>query len=102
MATQRRNDDLVSYKDGEMFIQCIRCKETKHEKNFHKNHNYYYGRVYTCSQCMAMATKSPTLETADETNASAAKEILMCMGYDVEKNIHTQFLKRMKDKGRNI
>jgi hypothetical protein len=103
MGNYKNNSHLVSFQDGQMYITCRVCGETKTEEYFDKNKNNKFGRTYACRVCLQMNDKGTvTLENADETHASLAKQILIGMGYDVTKDIHTQFLQRMKDKGRNL
>jgi hypothetical protein len=103
MGNYKNNSHLVSFVDGEMYITCRVCGETKPEDYFDKNKNNKFGRTYACRVCIQMNDKGTiTLENADERYASGAREILIGMGYDISKDIHTQFLQRMKDKGRNL
>lgn len=101
MGNYLSSDDRVHYIDNELHIQCRSCDEIKHEKKYHKNKNNRYGRSYICSICVRSG-KSASLHNADDFHASGAKEILMNMGYDLNEDIHKQFLKRMKAKGRKI
>jgi hypothetical protein len=96
------NYEKITYIEGHLHIECRECGELKPEERYHKNPNNVYGRVYKCIQCINKTPRSTTLETADEKYASTAKQILINMGYDITKDIHTQFLQRMKDKGKKI
>ena len=93
----------ISYIDGHLHIQCRACNIIKPEEKFHVNNLATFGRVYKCIDCFNTEKRGGvTLETANEKSSSTAKEILMSMGYDINGDIHSQFLKRMKDKGREI
>ena len=89
------------YEGDDLYITCSQCKIEKHSSMFWRNrNNYKIGFYYTCKECGN--NKKTNLNNADEKFAQPAREILMCMGYDIEKDIHTQFLKRMRDKGRKL
>ena len=96
MATYRKVGDKY-------YITCRICGEEKIEDEFHRNQNNAIGKAYACKRCINPSFKRNIgLDDANEHDASIAKEILIGMGYDIEKNIHTQFLERMKNKGINL
>ena len=101
MGNNFNSDDRIHYIDNEMYIQCRSCNEIKHEEKYHRNQNNKYKRSYICSVCVRSG-KSASLQNSDDFHASGAKKILMSMGYDLNGDVHKQFLKRMKDKGRKI
>jgi protein-arginine kinase activator protein McsA len=101
MGNKLDSDERVKYIDNELYIQCRSCDQFKPENEYHKNKNNRTKRSYVCIVC-AREGGSSNIHTADDFHASGAKEILINMGYDLNKDIHKQFLKRMKDKGRKI
>ena len=97
--------DMAKYRKvgDKYYITCRMCGEEMIEDEFHQNKNNVTGRAYACKECITPSfTKRIGLNEANEHDASIAKEILIGMGYDIEKNIHTQFLERMKNKGINL
>ena len=97
--------DMAKYRKvgDKYYITCRMCGEEKIEDEFHRNKNNAIGRAYACMICLRPGFKKKVmLDEANEHDASIAKEILIGMGYDIEKNIHTQFLQRMKNKGINL
>lgn len=89
--------------DDKYYITCRMCGDEKVEDEFHHNKNNAIGRAYACKKCLNPTFKKRIgLDEANEEDASGAREILIGMGYDITKNIHTQFLQRMKDKGINL
>lgn len=101
MGNKLDSDDRIHYIDNEMYIHCRSCNEIKHEEKYHRNQNNKYKRSYTCSVCVRSG-KSASLQNSDDFHASGARKILMNMGYDLSKDIHAQFLQKMKYKGRNL
>ena len=94
--------DMANYRkvDDKYYITCRICGEEKIEDEFHNNKNNAIGRAYACKKCLNPTFKKRIgLNEANDGNASLAKEILIGMGYDIEKDIYPQFIKRMKDKG---
>ena len=88
------NEHRISHIDGELHITCKVCENTKHYSKYHKNKNNCYGRVYTCKQCVVENGKSPNLVTADDHYSQPAREILIKLGYDLNKSVPKQFEER--------
>ena len=81
-------------------IVCNKCGIEKHEENFYESNATKVKRVYTCKECWNDFDRSgPRLSSLpDGSDKELAITILNGLGYDIEQNIHQQFLHRVEDK----
>jgi len=77
--------------EGELLITCRKCLLEKHEDNFDKAITNSCGKSYLCKSCKR--NPKPPLDIKIE-----SKKIFEKLGYNVEENIHQQFIERLKEK----
>ena len=83
--------------EEEWGYRCSRCENYLPEDHFHKDKSkppFYI--AYTCKQCRKNSDNhKPILYQSD---IDAGLQILTRLGYDIEGDIHQQFLQKIKDK----
>ena len=97
--SKRSMERKYEYRGKELYICCNKCFEWKHEEGFSSSKRHSLRRYYTCKACSNIKRHSSNkLDDATENTANYAREILMNMGFDIEGDIHEQFIQRIKDK----
>lgn len=83
--------------EEEWGYRCSRCENYLPEDHFHRDKSkppFYI--AYTCKECRKNSDDhKPMLYQSD---IDAGLEILRRLGYDIEGDIHQQFLKKIKDR----
>ena len=83
--------------EDEWGYRCSRCQTYLPESSFHKDKSkppFYI--AYTCKSCRKNSDgHKPILYQSD---IDAGLQVLSRLGYDLEKDIHQQFLNKIKDK----
>lgn len=91
--------DRVRYdQDGNKHCWCNSCLDFLPEDNFGKNKNSTNGRDYRCRKCRVRINK--IVESQEDFIIRQSKIILSNLGYDVDKDISTQFMEKHKYKMR--
>ena len=89
--------------DVELFL-CNRCGEWQEKSEYYKNNRCYMAVDSTCIPCRKdknlekFKGKSPLEYHGVVWEVKGAKKVLERMGYDLDYNIHEQFLLRNKDR----
>lgn len=92
-----RNNRRVMNGFGEWTYRCSLCREHKTEDHFHSdNSKPPFNLAYNCKECRKNSdNRNPILlEWEKEEGYKALKSL----GYDLEKDIHKQFIDRVKNK----
>jgi len=77
--------------EGQLLIICRKCLIEKHEDNFDRAISNSCGKSYLCKSCKK--NPKPRLNLKEE-----SIKIFEKLGYNVEENIHDQFIHRLKEK----
>lgn len=88
--------------EEEWGYRCSRCQTYLPQDHFHRDKSkppFYI--AYTCKECRKNSDDhKPILYQSD---IDAGLQVLSRLGYDLEKDIHQQFLEKIKDKyGKHI
>lgn len=77
--------------------RCSRCTQYLPDDSFHKDSSKPpFNISYTCKECRKNSENhEPILYHSDK---EAGLDILKKMGYDIDGNVHTQFMERMRKK----
>ena len=96
----RRSKNMTRFylKDDEYYIICRVCEEHKHCDEYHANKLSPIGKIYVCKECSKDYNKSPSLNKANEYDQEFTKQILTRLGYNIDEDIHQQFLSRLETK----
>lgn len=95
--SKRKNNRRILNGDGEWTYRCSHCKEQKTSDNFHSDNSkppFYL--AYMCKDCRKTANNRPPI--LEEWENNFGKTILKRMGYDINLDIHKQFIDKVKDK----
>ncbi len=90
---------LVRYNVDHYDIVCNKCGIEKHEEEFYKCAGTRVGRQYTCIECWSTKDKSgKSFDQLEGDERQLLTEMFTAMGYDINENIHGQFLQKIYDK----
>lgn len=80
--------------DGEWTYRCNRCNHWLPISDFHKDQSKIFGIAYTCKECRKGNTDTPPMLLDWEQEQGL--KVLETLGYDLKKDISTQFIERVK------
>ena len=82
--------------EGEWLYRCNRCHNWLTKESFHSDKSKIFEISYTCKECRKnMEHSKPMLHEWEERDGI---KVLENMGYDINGDIHKQFLERVKKK----
>lgn len=84
--------------DGKFYIQCTDCHQFLIEDMFDIARSNKTGRIYTCKPCNSEKLKKPILidDIDNKELSDLTRGVLRRLGYNIEENIHQQFLSRLE------
>lgn len=96
--TRKRNNRRIMGEDGWTY-RCSICKQHLPPTEFHKdNSKPPFFLSYNCKQCRKEINKRPP----DPETALEKDRILKALGYNLNEDIHQQFLERMEKRKRDL
>ena len=98
MGRLSKNMNRFYEKDGEYYIICRVCEQHKHSDKFHANKLSPIGKIYVCKECSKTYNQSPTLDDANKKDQETTRDLLRGLGYNIDGDIHQQFLSRLETK----
>ncbi len=95
--TQRRNNRRVMNGDGEWTYRCSMCREYKTDCHFHSdNSKPPFNLSYNCKECRrGLKERDPYLK---DWEVKEGKKVLEIIGYNINENIHQQFIMKLEMK----
>lgn len=93
----RRTHNRRVMLESEWGYRCSRCQKYLPENHFHRDKSKPPFEIsYTCKECRKDSENQEPILYQSDTNAGL--EILTRLGYDIEGDVHQQFMERIKTK----
>ena len=89
---KKLNNRRIMSPEGNWVYRCNRCELWYVKEGFHIDKTKIFEISYTCKTCRKNNVKPKLLDWENE----SGEKVLTNLGYDTEKDVHQQFIEKMK------